>query len=927
MIEEAESKGDGVLAGIKRSLGVTEQPSAREARTKAKPFLGSEKSRMDDRIGHIAEAMVDRERRGLKSSGIDVSLGEDGYYHMAVDGEDFGYFDDVVERTSDSGRAAYERLDDGKKAALEVIETNNAELNGTMQFHGAEPRIDPDIEGAYFGRRVTGKQYEGMGGTVRLDKLQGTEQSRKVGADRIKSRTIQNIEELEKRGYTTENPWVARLAIARGKLMTAEDAYLAKSLKPLRVKNAGSGFGYQQVTGHPAFNSQWYEEPVAKAIQKGLDPRRKIPGFERVNSVLTPLRASFDSSSALQQGLRFWLTNPKDGASYWLASARSLGDGKIYDGVLNKLDGDGPGIIYHTENGLRFTGEAAPDEMMFGKITGAGPVGKVADKAFQKSNQLFSRPLNAYRVHMANAAYKRLEASGLKGAELDEAMLLTNRGINRMFGWSDSRPTTVEQAAVFAPRYFRASLETLGAAVSNRGIEGQLARRHMGLMLAEGALVTWLVNESRGYETEFSPTSSNFLRMRNVGGLDVSPFGTYASLMKVLAQTASGGDEYASGGNPLKDRANALKRFIWGKMSPGLKLLYEPTVEGSTFLGEPLDPLGDPLGFLYEEGKSSLPFGLQNLLEEGPLAAAVGSVGVTNAPVTPAEKRDLARSGNRGGINLPVVGNIETTGRRTTGAAQEQFGAEYEELSGAEKSIVNEDPRVRRHQKEATRNTLTKAGERGDYARRKEELRGQLEALTGELESGEITGDQFRDQYGKVSQGLRDARRDFGISGGGDKEITGWFALYDKATTDSGRLDGGLLERLQAQYSRAHPEIEAKILREIGANDNAVMREYREARRQADEYYSIPAYRGMSLEDSREAGAILAAASDMVRFGQARSRDHALRLLSESDPEAVRLARRAARVGANPVRKGWRRDPAHAAFGRFYSSIAAPTAA
>jgi hypothetical protein len=71
---------------------------------------------------------------------------------------------------------------------------------------------------------------------------------------------------------------------------------------------------------------------------------------------------------------------------------------------------------------------------------------------------------------------------------------------------------------------------------------------------------------------------------------------------------------------------------------------------------------------------------------------------------------------------------------------------------------------------------------------------------------------------------------------------------------------------------------------------------------------------------------VLAAASDLVSFGQARDHEMALRKIATIDPEGVRLAKRASRRGPNPARARFRKAPANALYAKFYSS-AAPMAA
>lgn len=295
--------------------------------------------------------------------------------------------------------------------------------------------------------------------------------------------------------------------------------------------------------------------------------------------------------------------------------------------------------------------------------------------------------------------------------------------------------------------------------------------------------------------------------------------------------------------------------------------------------------------------QSNLPFGVQAGLNEGPVAAAFGSTGLSNTPVTPSEKRDFARDR----------------------IAKEMFGKPYGELSGAEKSRVNETDEVAGHQKDADRNTLTRENDRSAFVKASTEVAGKLEELGNSLNRGEISGNEYRDQYNLLQAELRGARKALKIDDRGDKALSGWFDLYDEATLPDGRLDYDTLELLQAEYSAKNPGIEEKVLEVVGARDTPVLREYRAAKLVSNEYWKIPAYRGMTADESRKAAGILAEAQDMVSFGRARDMARALATLYKRDPEGVRLARRAQRVGANPARKKFR--AAHPEMARFYSDI------
>lgn len=895
-------------ARLKSALGRLKSDDVRQ---KVDPVMRA-KNEVDNRISHLPAWFMTRERAVMRESGLSVERGTDGAAHLLADGRDVGLFEDVVERVNDAGKAGYESLSDIQKDAVAVIKETNDAFNQTLKFHGVEPRIDPDIEGDYFGRRVAGRTVETEGGPQRIEKAEPVSPTQRVGATRTKSRVMESVEELQRLGFDLEDPWVTRMAVLRGKLLDARDGYLKNNLGPLAVKEPGSTFGLGSVN-QPAFANMWFDADVAKAIEKGLaGPGTWAPkeALTAVNAVLTPLRASFDLSATLQQGMRMWLTNPKAAAEYWWTVMRSLKDPQIYDRALLKLDADGPGMQKLLTWGLRFTGETVEGEFFFPqgaieKVGKAGVVGKGVNVGMKASNQHFGRTLNLYRVHFANNQYRRLAAAGLEGAELDDAMRSSMDGINRMFGWTGTKPTTLEQAALFAPRYFRASIETIEQAVKgvvtlgHASPEAAMARNHMALLLGEGAAAVWALNTLRGYETEMDPRSPNFLRLRNVGGLDVSPFGTYNTLFRAIAGAAAGGD-YED--QPVKGRVGQLWRLVEGKMSPGMKLVYEPFVKGETYLGEPLDPLGDPVGALKEQAKSSLPFGVQNLFEEGPLAAGVGSFGVSSTPMTPAEKRDFARED----------------------VAKEIFGRAYGDLKGSEKAQVNEQKKVAGHQAEVDRRALRTNTEFAKATQVRRQVEEELLVSAKYLAAGRddagkpYSGNDFRKAYNDTmtrAAGMRSMLKEFG----GDDEVGAWFDLYDKATMGNGQVNYDALERLQAEFRAKHAGIDEKVEKVVGIHDNAAVRDLREAKKLARAYYQLPAYAGMNPVDAEHAGEVLAIANDMVAFGHARNQDEALRIIARTDALGAQLAKMAKKKGPNPARARFRKS--QPLFAKYYSDV------
>lgn len=847
-----------------------------------RPFVVGNKVRTDGIIDSFVAEARERGSRAVRQAGIVVRKMEDGAYRINGD-PNMPTLEDVIEMSTPEGRAFREALTPEQQKALARIEWSNEAINKTILAHGGELPWDPRIEGTYFPRKVIA-----IGGRERTSGASGFKHPR----------TMETLEEGLRRGVTYDDPWDAFEAGLRGKLRYAQDLYLRSMLVDLAAKpadNAVEGFGWAKVK-NPAFGDLLFEQTVADRINAALEPSgenifTKVP--TSVNSYLTPLRATGDLSASFQQGMVAWINNPKVAARMWLATTASLKNSEHYFRLLDAMDAKGPGFVQHIRWGGRYVSPDSVDEFLMPKLAAKISDGRLKEfpivgPIVRGSNQHFARFLNLVRLEMGNQAWERALGLGLEGKALDKHMRAAWNSINRATGWTARQPTTLERLLIFAPRYTSASVEQVWAALTRGGIEGAIARRHLIRLLVANAAVAWMWNEATGHETDPDPTSTNWLRMRNVAGLDITMLGTYNTLFRMIAGVMVG-----------DDRVNSLHRFGWAKLSPAAKLLYEPFVTQATFLGRPQDPTTFA-GFAAtarEQVFASLPFTVQNLREEGPLAGLIGGTGITSTPVTPAEKRDFARDR----------------------VARERFGLPYAELAAADKSRINEDPEVALHQAEASRRVMDRAGQAAVYETVRVHAQAQLEALSEEFEQGQIDGREFRRQHATIQAELRGARQVLDPDRRAqDPVIEGWFALYDAARLPSGRIDTQQLEALQNDYTARFPDVHEQLDRMIGVGDNETLRQLREARKLASQYYDIPAFRGMSVEDAEVARRIIQQATDMVAFGFARDRQHALGLLGAETPQGVRLARIALLRGPNPLRRQFRRDPRNRLFAKFY---------
>ncbi len=149
-----------------------------------------------------------------------------------------------------------------------------------------------------------------------------------------------------------------------------------------------------------------------------------------------------------------------------------------------------------------------------------------------------------------------------------------------------------------------------------------------------------------------------------------------------------------------------------------------------------------------------------------------------------------------------------------------------------------------------------------------------------------------------------------------------YFNLYDQASMSNGQLDFDKLDALQGDYRAAHPGIDAKVDQVTGIHDDPTLRAFRNAQKEAKDYYALPAYLGMDADQSQRASRTLSIANGLVSTGAAPTMKAALaQLLSTLAVDDVMLARRALRSRSNPDRKQFRRD--HPLFATFYSDAIA----
>jgi hypothetical protein len=858
------------------------------------------------------EAVAAQKIAAIEATGLRTAVGADGQLRFtSLPGEPFPA--DLIRGSTPEARAAWDSLTWQNKAAIADYGAYQDSLNGNIAFHKPSGLAMREFEGIHFPTVVTGKD-----GVMKIN-LNG---GRAVGAKQGFQHALTNesVDLAVSRGFGEADWKQAAMIGARQKARVAEDAYLTSLVKPLGLtaknlpEGAVPGITHLQIPGVPSLQGTFFEPQLAKEIAGVLTPQNSSPGvwkaLEKVNRYATPIRASMDFSSIFQQLMGTWVTHPGIALKSVVTMFKSLKNPDVYTNEIAAIDREGPGLL-NLSRWVHFTPDANAGEFTLPSIGGNTKVGDAINKAFEVSNQAFSRPQNIARGRVANLEYaKATNILGLSGDALEAHMEAAGKSIDRMTGWTKTNLTQSEKALMFAPRYFRANLEQLAVAFTKGGVEGSIAREHLVKLLGAATAVTIIANQARGYNTSLDPRSYNFLRIRNVAGQDISMLGPFNTLVRAMAISVAG--NATNNGEAEKDTGLLGITFggaapapnphaaIWGqsgimrsKASPAVGTLWS-LFSGSNFNGQPFD-FNSPahaVKALVTVGQESAPFAVQAAINEGPMGGLASATGLQSSPMSPAENRGFARDA----------------------VAQKTFGMGYDALSGAQKSQVNEDPKVAGYQSEADSNTLTREGSSAQMLTLTTKLRTQLDAASAELQSGQISGNDWRTVYHTMQDQLAGARQ---MITSMDSSLTPYFALRDQATQPDGTVDYTQLDALQASYEAQHPGTQAALDKVTGTHDSATLREYRQAQQLANQYYSIPAYRGMTLADSQTAGQTLSVVQAMVSYGQARTAGQAIAMIGKQNPAMARLARIAQNRGSNPARKVFRR--ANPALAKFYS--------
>lgn len=592
----------------------------------------------------------------------------------------------------------------------------------------------------------------------------------------------------------------------------------------------------------PALAGRDFEPRVAQKIEdfyrhtariplpsgRSLSLRADIPAVRAVSAAITPIRATGDFSAILINQTTTAARHPLTFLKNVAVGFRDMVDDTHYSKWLSGGSADDG-----ARHGLSIVGEAGePAEFQFSNWMQRVP-------GIRQINNHYVRLNNRQRVDLYNLAVRA------QGPNVDDAAKESiARAINRFTGVSNSRATDAETLASFAPNFTRAHIETVAAALSKGGIEGNMAREYLLTMLgAGGGLVAGVAAaQGRDMAEVLHPLSlddlkdgkirinPNFMSVRAFGQ-DVKVFGKYDSLMRLLAITSDAGLRSALEGDAMQ-LFDAVGYASGGMGSPAASFLTS-LVKGETFEGAaPLSPEGlasNVIPFTGPEVVGGLASAGQNIAR-GEFGAAGSDLGAVSI---------LAAGGKASPVTAREYLDIET---------QKRFGVDYKDTD-----------KFQRRELEAQRPNLVEAYERSargttlEAQKVKDEYQTLQENRDEGLLSGAIKRDDWVNQY---YDDLVAKRAKLEQIYGSDKITKPKNALekYIKVLQESEDPATGLMDRdkVDAGMASFTKEEMAYVDSRVGMDDTPIAAVFREVRKTRRERTELPKYRGFTADQAED---------------------------------------------------------------------------
>jgi hypothetical protein len=603
---------------------------------------------------------------------------------------------------------SYQKKLDDLEAKIEEADRNMIELSqesekvlATMDWIESDIGVDEEMVKLFRGglEVLRGSERESAGivwANIRkqLDEsssrsyLESAERTLKVGQkyqDTLEARVIKADKQLQ---GAQEQIEAARAAYSNTKVRY--DNALNRAINGAELDSGVlPGTARRQISG--ARGNQYFNEDLATQIERDFGDDNWLgrvgAGLSGMNAVSRSLLATMDFSNAGIQGLLALATHPLAASrAMWIATKGTIGNPAEWDNfVLNNykrtMDVKGKSVPIGIDEFVRLNGKWMNADATGEMLLHQPKILKALDKTNRKigsrefglgkavdiSNMHFSRQGNIFRYMMFVEGMKNQSLVGKGGfsrgkwlsdptvqlaggrrsdlSEKDRRDLVET--INNMTGWTNNSPSSIERGLLFAPRFFRSQLDTLGKVAFGNGPSADYARDSMVRLIMLGGGFVFMANQMAGEDTDTQVLkfradgtpylNSNFMKIRAFGA-DISVFGPWQSLFQLISLGMIEGPD------------SALLRTVENKSNFAVGLVNDFVFKGSTYGGTSLRPksVGDVFnaaGAVIKE--NTLPISIQESIEvargEAPIASGMfGFLGVNAAPLTAFELRENA---------------------------------------------------------------------------------------------------------------------------------------------------------------------------------------------------------------------------------------------------------------------------------------------
>lgn len=650
----------------------------------------------------------------------------------------------------------------------------------------------------------------------------------------------------------------------------------------------------------------------------------------------------FGDSKAVVASFRAMRQALKDPATAE-AARQAMREGKYTTTIVDKM-----GVklnFLQTKEGLRDTALVRDPLVFRGKYN---PVGQTVGRVYkytENANELF---LDTMRYKTAESVLDaQIQKAAIEGTTVSPERLAefgrsinhaSGRGTGRVVDWLSSAPVR----PLFSAQNLMAKPQMLWDMIAMGGDARKLAIQNMiGYGASWGGLTALAAAPAAGAvvgldlphaelglnmkpEDWFGLLSGDFGRAR-VGENTLDFSGGGAGNLRSAAQLANSWTPDSKFNS--KDVIDSWGR---GKLSPFVAFLNDNLREKSNYDKTPID--WKSFGGVATQLNNA--FGTLSVND------------VIDAGKTEMGGRDTLGGEVKGALSTFVLGALATLGagmnsglspREARQEAQDAAtarlfpGRKYDGLLGDEKAKVNQDATVKGFDSQVQNDPANAAGKfQTEFDQEMKDAQDNFTTTGPDGQQQVTNGIAYRHAWQDALKSRNDKLHGAGLDKGGqDAVLNGWYDLYDLPGIKKQlqNHDYSQLDQLQEEYTAAHPEIVDKLAKSVGAHDDAIAQEMRQAAAQAKQYYAIPKYRGLDEATANRADAIIAAASSMTTNGQAASRDDALGKMLRNGKavngqpvtmEDITNVHRATTLGTNPERKAFQADPANHWFAVFY---------